>query len=136
VSTVNVIGSDAGDRSTMWRMSDETEQPVLRVIRAATEQILDGRLVAHQQLPSIRELSAAHDVSTATVQKSLKEMKARGLLYSQHGRGVFVSADAQQILSITDAAKIQTLTERVDQLEQHLAKALERLDRLDSRGEA
>ncbi|MFJ8785807.1 GntR family transcriptional regulator [Streptomyces sp. NPDC102476] len=113
-------------------MSDETEQPVLRVTRAIEGRILAGELVAHSQLPSIRDLAGQLDVAYNTVQNGLKQLRAKGLVYSHKGKGSFVAPKALDIL--TDAGTDSSLAARVEYLEQALAKAIERLDRLDGGG--
>ncbi|MGX5185759.1 GntR family transcriptional regulator [Streptomyces avermitilis] len=113
-------------------MSDETEQPVLRVTRAIEGQILAGELVAHSQLPSIRDLAGQLDVAYNTVQNGLKELRAKGLVYSHKGKGSFVTPKAFELL--TGEGGGGSLAERVEYLEQALARALERLDRLDGGG--
>ncbi|MGW2652047.1 GntR family transcriptional regulator [Streptomyces sp. NPDC001478] len=113
-------------------MSDETEQPVLRVIRAIEGQILTGELVAHSQLPSIRELVSQFGIAYNTVQNGLKELRTKGLIYSHKGKGSFVTPKALELL--TGAGADRSLVERVEYLERALAMALERLDRLDDGG--
>ncbi|WP_164662345.1 GntR family transcriptional regulator [Streptomyces sp. S1D4-20] len=113
-------------------MSDEPEQPVLRVIGAIEGQILTKQLVAHGKLPSIRDLAEQLDVAYNTVQNGLKELRAKGLVYSHKGKGSFVAPKAFELLTGADVDR--SLAERVEHLEQALAKALERLDRLDGGG--
>ncbi|MEV5279723.1 GntR family transcriptional regulator [Streptomyces sp. NPDC006692] len=110
-------------------MSDETEQPVLRVTRAIEGQILARELVAHGQLPSIRDLASRLDVAYNTVQNGLRDLRAKGLIYSHKGKGSFVTPEAFELL--TGASADSSLAERVEHLEQALTRALERLDRLD-----
>lgn len=118
----------------MTRMSDETEQPVLRVTRAIEDQILAGKLVAHSKLPSIRGLADELKVAYNTVQNGLKELRSKGLVYSHKGKGSYVTPNAYELL--TSSAGDRSLAERVESLEQALAKALQRLDRLDGGSES
>lgn len=56
------------------------------------ERILTGDLAPHQQLPSEACLMRSFGVSRVTVRQALKDLVAAGLIYSQQGKGSFVSA--------------------------------------------
>jgi GntR family transcriptional regulator len=58
------------------------------IIRGAIE---DGLLADNELLPSERELAEKYDLSRDTVRKSVRYLEERGVLYSDHGRGTFVS---------------------------------------------
>lgn len=63
-----------------------------RVFNNLRERILTGDLAPHQQLPSEAALMRLFDVSRVTVRQALKDLIAEGLIYSQQGKGSFVSA--------------------------------------------
>lgn len=71
---------------------DSTSTPRYRqladIIRSAIE---EGRLSDNQALPSERELAETYGVSRDTVRKSVRFLEERGVIYSDHGRGTFVS---------------------------------------------
>lgn len=71
---------------------DSTSTPRYRqladFIRNAIE---EGRLSDNQALPSERELAESYGVSRDTVRKSVRYLEERGVIYSDHGRGTFVS---------------------------------------------
>ncbi len=52
-----------------------------------------GELNPHDQVPSERSLSEQFGVSRLTVSKALKELVLEGKLYTQVGKGTFVSAE-------------------------------------------
>jgi GntR family transcriptional regulator len=56
------------------------------------DRILSGDLTPHQQLPSEACLMRSFGVSRVTVRQALKDLAADGLIYSQQGKGSFVSA--------------------------------------------
>jgi GntR family transcriptional regulator len=58
------------------------------IIRTAIEQ---GQMSDNQALPSERELAETYGVSRDTVRKSVRYLEERGVIYSGHGRGTFVS---------------------------------------------
>ena len=63
-----------------------------KVFNSLRERILTGDLASHQQLPSEACLMRAFGVSRVTVRQALKDLVAEGLIYSQQGKGSFVSA--------------------------------------------
>ncbi len=56
------------------------------------DRILTGDLASHQQLPSEACLMRSFGVSRVTVRQALKDLGTEGLVYSQQGKGSFVSA--------------------------------------------
>ena len=63
-----------------------------QVCNSLRDRILSGDLAPHQRLPSESCLMQAFGVSRVTVRQGLKDLAAQGLVYSQQGRGSFVSA--------------------------------------------
>jgi GntR family transcriptional regulator len=63
-----------------------------QVCQHLRERILTGDLAPHQQLPSEACLMRSFEVSRVTVRQALKDLAAAGLIYSQQGKGSFVSA--------------------------------------------
>ncbi|MBM3128767.1 MAG: GntR family transcriptional regulator [Chloroflexi bacterium] len=53
--------------------------------------LVTGRLRAHDQLPSERELCARFRVSRMTVRQALLDLAREGLIYSRAGKGTFAS---------------------------------------------
>ncbi|MBI5650763.1 MAG: GntR family transcriptional regulator [Chloroflexi bacterium] len=53
--------------------------------------ILAGKLRAHQQLPSERDLCARFRVSRMTVRQALLDLTREGLIYSRIGKGTFAN---------------------------------------------
>ncbi|HEM6116545.1 GntR family transcriptional regulator [Streptococcus pluranimalium] len=70
-------------------------------------------MVAHERLPSERELSEDFGVSRITVRQALKELEARGLIYKLQGKGTFVSS-IEQVK--TDLASTYSFTEQMKKL--------------------
>lgn len=63
-----------------------------QVCKHLRDRILTGDLAPHQQLPSEACLMRSFGVSRVTVRQALKDLGAEGLVYSQQGKGSFVSA--------------------------------------------
>jgi GntR family transcriptional regulator len=58
------------------------------IIRDAVK---SGAFREHEALPSERDLAEKYNVSRDTVRKAVRLMRERGVVYSDHGRGNFVS---------------------------------------------
>jgi len=54
-------------------------------------QITMGFLAPDEALPSVRALSGELGINPNTIQKAYREMEQEGLIYSQPGRGSFVT---------------------------------------------
>ena len=68
-----------------------------------TAQITQGDYVAHQQLPSERELCEHFNVSRTTVRQAIADLMHEELVYSRAGKGTFVSElkISQQLRALT-----------------------------------
>ena len=59
------------------------------------ELVVQGVLMPHHQLPSVRELAAFLAVNPNTIQKAYRELENQGYLYSVRGKGNFVAEDTE-----------------------------------------
>jgi GntR family transcriptional regulator len=55
------------------------------------EHIVDGKVEAHQPIPSERELEKLYNVSRSTIRPAIDLLVRQGFLYREHGKGTFVS---------------------------------------------
>lgn len=60
------------------------------------EQIEQGRLSAHDSIPSERNLEEIYSVSRTTIRQAIDLLVRQGFLYREHGRGTFVSPQKLQ----------------------------------------
>lgn len=73
-------------------------QQILEVIIASIE---NGTLDRGQQLPSISELAERQHIAKVTVAKAYEELRQRGVILSQHGKGFYVaSTDVRNKLNV------------------------------------
>ncbi len=85
--------------------------PIYRqIVNTVRYYIATGRLLAGEQVPSIRELCAKLRVNPATVNRAFRELEASGYLETRRGLGTFV-ADTPPKLNLTDAQEV--LAEKV-----------------------
>ena len=81
--------------------------PVFRQIAAdIREKISSGEYAPGAQLPSEQDLTGVYNVSRPTIREAVGLLRAEGVVYSQHGRGVFVTPPRKvQRLSRTRLSK-------------------------------
>ena len=73
-------------------LNESSSKPYYEQIKAyILYQINSGQLSPHDRVPSERSLSELFGVSRVTVSKALKELVLDGKLYTQVGKGTFVS---------------------------------------------
>jgi len=60
------------------------------------EQISNGKLEAHQPIPSERQLETIYSVSRTTIRQAIDLLVRQGFLFREHGRGTFVSPQKLQ----------------------------------------
>ncbi|GAB2602298.1 GntR family transcriptional regulator [Spirosoma areae] len=70
-----------------------TDQPKYQqLIETVLTGIEQGTLVLGQQLPSISEWAGAKGVAKVTVAKAYEDLRQRGVIRSQHGKGFYVAS--------------------------------------------
>lgn len=88
------------------------EVPYLRIAWELRHDIEQGRFEAGAQLPTQAALVRRFDVSRATVQRALEELRREGLIDSQQGRGSYV-IDRSAAHAAPEAAGVG-LTDHID----------------------
>ena len=90
-------------------MANFNEQmPVyLQIMQIIKADIVTGSLKCGEKLPSVREMSEKLLVNPNTMQRVFMELEREGIVYSQRGKGTFVSekSDLIENLRITQAEK-------------------------------
>jgi len=96
------------------------------------EQISNGKLEAHQPIPSERQLETIYSVSRTTIRQAIDLLVRQGFLYREHGRGTFVSPQKLQkgiseLTSFTEDMKQRGLVPGQKILEIGIAQAPEKV---------
>jgi DNA-binding GntR family transcriptional regulator len=73
-------------------LDEDSRPPYLQAAGALRDAILTGEFTSGERLPSANVLGERFGVSSSTVQNALRVLKQEGLVYSQLGRGSFVSS--------------------------------------------
>ena len=77
-------------------------------------QIAMGFLTGDEPLPSVRQLSAELGINPNTVQKAYRQMELEGLIYTQPGRGNFVTPAAGEQRRKQQEAQLTRLREEAE----------------------
>ena len=78
----------------MFLVDQKSEIPVFKQIeKQVIEFISIGVLDKNEQLPSVRSVASDLGINPNTVAKAYKELEEAGYVYSQKGKGCFVSND-------------------------------------------
>ncbi|WPP40677.1 GntR family transcriptional regulator [Paenibacillus hunanensis] len=81
----------------MFELDIRSRKPIYeQLMDKIKELIVYGVLKPDEQLPSVRALSAQLTVNPNTIQKAYRELERDGYIYSQPGKGSFVSPAEQQ----------------------------------------
>jgi DNA-binding transcriptional regulator YhcF (GntR family) len=86
----------------------------LQIMEQIRQRIVIGDWPAGHELPSIRSLAVATQVSVITVKRAYLELEREGLIVTRQGKGSFVSNNVDLAASMRD-----------HELEEHLAAAAE-----------
>lgn len=72
----------------------------LQIVSAIKKQIVSGKLVPGERIPSVRELALTCKVNPNTMQKALIELEENGLIKTERTNGKFVTEDENIINKI------------------------------------
>ena len=72
----------------------------LQIVSAIKKQIVSGKLVPGERIPSVRELALTYKVNPNTMQKALIELEENGLIKTERTNGKFVTEDENIITKI------------------------------------
>ncbi|MGA0559703.1 GntR family transcriptional regulator [Larkinella sp. VNQ87] len=88
--------------SLVWPALSQDGQPKYQqLIESVLTAIERGTLTHGQQLPSISELAELQQIGKVTVAKAYEELRQRGVIRSQHGKGFYVaSTDVRTPLNV------------------------------------
>lgn len=101
--------------TTLFHINTGSTEPIYRqLIEQARRLIAAGQLSAGQEIPSVRELSAALAVHPMTISKAYSQLEAEGLFERRRGLPMVVAAVHQ---------KAQPATARIELLRPTLERA-------------
>ncbi len=72
----------------------------LQIVSEIKKQIISGKLIPGERIPSVRELALIYKVNPNTMQKALIELEENGLIKTERTNGKFVTEDENIINKI------------------------------------
>ena len=88
-------------------------KPIYEVIFSdLCSQIIDGKLVSGEILPSENELCLQYETSRETVRKGLKRLEQEKLIYSQPRRGYFVGTPHRDVINLSLPENVENAVSR------------------------
>ncbi len=76
-------------------MDFEKKQAIyLQIGDLICENILSGKWMADEKMPSVREMAGSIEVNPNTVMRTYAYLQDKGIIYNQRGIGYFVAEDA------------------------------------------
>lgn len=72
----------------------------LQIVSEIKKQIISGKLIPGERIPSVRELALTYKVNPNTMQKALIELEENGLIKTERTNGKFVTEDENIINKI------------------------------------
>ena len=111
----------------------------LQIMEQIRARIAAGDWSAGKELPSIRALASALNVSVITIKRAYLDLENEGVIFTRHGKGSFVAdvnglagelKDAQLEQHLADAASVgRQLGLSEEELAARLRRALKNLDK-------
>lgn len=81
--------------------SFDNERPIyVQLIEKIRLEIISGKLMPGERIPSVRELAITARVNPNTMQKALVELENEGLIYTERTNGKFVTNNNELIANI------------------------------------
>lgn len=107
------------------------------------DQIIQGKLIAGERVPSVRELAEEMVVNRNTVNKTFTNLQDQGILENRRGMGYFVAPDADSTIreirkQIFFNEQLPQLVETAEQLQlsqDDFKPLLEQLKRIENENE-
>lgn len=82
-----------------WNL--DSDRPIfLQIVERIQNDIMSGKYLPGEKMPSVRDLALEAAVNPNTMQKALSELERLGLVYSQRTSGRFITEDLNLIASL------------------------------------
>ncbi|WP_265456777.1 GntR family transcriptional regulator [Enterococcus sp. HY326] len=109
------------------------DRPIyLQIMDEIIQQIITGKLQPGEKVMAVREMAVEMSTNPNTVQRSLQELERMGILFSERGKGRFVTEDQWVLTNLNQQKITQVITDYLSQMEQlgfTAAEALEKMQR-------
>lgn len=98
-----------------WELN--SDKPVyLQLIEQVKRNILSGKYVAGEKLPSVRDLASEAAVNPNTMQRALVELERDGLLYAERTSGRFITDNKELIKAMKKEMVIEEVKQFMERM--------------------
>lgn len=83
-------------------ISNSSQEPIYaQIVEQIKEQVMKGRLMEAEALPSIRNLARELQISVITTKRAYDELEKGGFIVTVPGKGTYVAAQNQELMRET-----------------------------------
>lgn len=115
----------------MFVIDTQSKLPIFEQLK---KQILEfitiGILSPNDKLPSVRSLASQIGVNPNTVSKAYQELENHGYIYTEKGKGCFISDNESEKMIKED--KLQEFEEKVKEMKQYHVEKEKLLEKINS----
>lgn len=100
-----------------WNL--DSDRPIfIQILERIRVDIISGKYLPGEKLPSVRELAAQAAVNPNTMQRAFAELERSGLVYSRRTSGRFITEDKEKI----EQLKKDIAREKIEVFLEHMAQ--------------
>lgn len=107
------------------------DRPIyLQIMDEIIQQIIAGKLKPGEKILAVREMAVQLSTNPNTVQRSLQELERMNILYSERGKGRFVTSDQTILTNLNQEKVTQVMNDYFIKMKQLGFSAPEALEKL------
>ena len=100
-------------------MNFAEDRPIyLQIMDEIIQQIIAGKLKPGERILAVREMALQLSTNPNTVQRSLQELERMNILYSERGKGRFVTEDLTILANLNQERVTQVITDYLSSMRQ------------------
>lgn len=101
--------------NVMITIDYKDRRPLYQQLMEKIEELaLNGLIKADEQLPSVRSLAVELAINPNTIQRAYGELEKKGIVYSVPGRGSFLAASQEALLSQSREVILRELAQLIE----------------------
>jgi len=109
-------------------ISNNRDKPIYeQIVSQVKNMIMNGELIAGDNLPSMRSLAKSIHVSVITVQRAYEELQRDGFIETEIGRGTYVLARNKEFYKEQQQKKIEEYLQSAIEVAKENAIPLEKI---------
>jgi len=94
-----------------------SDKPIyLQLMERIEQDIITGRYLPGDKLPSVRDLAVEAAVNPNTMQKAMSELEQKGLVYTKRTSGRFITEDENMIQNVKKELSVEQVRIFLDKM--------------------